>query len=85
MIRKDSEYGSYVSSQETLESGNECVICRDAYVTPIKLECNHIFCEDCIEEWFKREKTCPICRHEIKSAGKLLYADGSTNITIALF
>jgi E3 ubiquitin-protein ligase SHPRH len=32
----------------------------------ILLECNHIFCENCLKEWLtKSKKTCPTCRKEV--------------------
>ncbi|KAL3107435.1 hypothetical protein niasHT_014152 [Heterodera trifolii] len=46
-----------------------CAICFDQF--PLKtfdrpLPCNHIFHNDCIEDWFRSgHKTCPICRREM--------------------
>lgn len=34
--------------------------CQDAYREPTKLPCSHIFCNDCLSEWFERERTCPM-------------------------
>src|SRR5665647_2262760 len=39
-----------------------CVICNDVLKVPVKLECSHIFCSDCIKEWFLRKRICPVCR-----------------------
>lgn len=49
---------------------NYCYICMD-YKNDNnmkKLNCNHIFCHDCIKEWFKKKNICPMCRniHEEK-------------------
>ena len=45
----------------------ECVICLD-YLDKgddIRvLKCGHVFHDGCIEEWFMKEVTCPICRDE---------------------
>jgi len=46
-----------------------CPICledmhKTLYMRVIK-ECQHEFCGNCIEEWFKENKTCPICKLEI--------------------
>lgn len=56
------------SSSENLrlmEEGllNTCVICMEEYTnkTRKKLRCGHIFCADCINEWYKRKQTCPLC------------------------
>ena len=40
----------------------ECCICRDRIEEGIKLNCNHVFHKTCIKEWFKVNKTCPLCR-----------------------
>ena len=31
----------------------------------VKLHCGHMFCEGCIDEWLRREHTCPLCRAPI--------------------
>ena len=31
----------------------------------VTLEWGHIFCQGCLEEWLRRENTCPLCRAEI--------------------
>lgn len=40
-----------------------CIICMNESKL-MKLECNHSFCESCIQQWFKVHKhdTCPMCR-----------------------
>jgi len=47
-----------------------CSICtqilNDTYDTP----CSHSFCKECISNWLKKKKTCPICRYEIDSLEK---------------
>jgi E3 ubiquitin-protein ligase RNFT1 len=69
-----------------LESGDpNCSICSDEFNTPIILDCQHIFCNECISRWFLNEKTCPICRKEHKDAGNFEYYNGSTNIGFSFF
>jgi predicted amidophosphoribosyltransferase len=34
----------------------------------VKLHCGHMFCDGCIEEWLRREHTCPLCRAPISTA-----------------
>tara|TARA_B100001758_G_scaffold36350_2_gene27638 strand:- start:706 stop:1149 length:444 start_codon:yes stop_codon:yes gene_type:complete len=42
-----------------------CSICLDDSKKNIKtLLCGHEFHQSCIEEWFKVEQTCPLCRDD---------------------
>ena len=46
-----------------------CSICLEKLNEDCKIitNCNHLFCENCIEEWFNNQKySCPICRSDIK-------------------
>ncbi|UJR14531.1 hypothetical protein I4U23_001527 [Adineta vaga] len=41
----------------------KCVICKQPFQIPVSLRrCHHTFCKDCIQTWFTRSHTCPICR-----------------------
>ncbi|KMZ65528.1 hypothetical protein ZOSMA_31G01160 [Zostera marina] len=51
-----------------IAAGDLCAICQEKMHAPILLRCKHIFCEDCVSEWFERERTCPLCRALVKSA-----------------
>lgn len=50
---------------------NSCTICikediidNDIYIT----DCNHIFCNECLDDWFQRgNNSCPLCRSEINT------------------
>lgn len=45
----------------------ECSICMDNKHNGILLNCNHIFCEDCLKKWLTTVKnTCPSCRKEVE-------------------
>lgn len=47
-------------------SNEDCCICLENKDSLIKTNCNHLFCEKCILEWFgKGNNTCPLCRKEI--------------------
>jgi hypothetical protein len=39
----------------------DCVICMDKLTAPKKLQCGHIFCEECIGLQFKVKPVCPTC------------------------
>ena len=46
-----------------------CCICLDDTKKNIKtLLCRHKYHKECIEEWFTKEETCPLCRDEFNSA-----------------
>ena len=50
---------------------SECLICRDAYTTPVFTGCQHIYCKACITAWHNSmarkniTPTCPECRAPI--------------------
>ncbi|TVU21651.1 hypothetical protein EJB05_31301, partial [Eragrostis curvula] len=82
---KDFHYGSYATSEQVLAAGDMCAICQEKMHAPILLRCKHIFCEDCVSEWFERERTCPLCRALVKPADLRSFGDGSTSLFFQLF
>ncbi|RZF48985.1 hypothetical protein LSTR_LSTR012468 [Laodelphax striatellus] len=44
----------------------ECCICFERKPNTM-LPCTHSYCKQCIEQWNVNNKTCPICREEVKS------------------
>eukprot|EP00270_Netrium_digitus_P005637 TRINITY_DN1754_c0_g1_i2.p1 TRINITY_DN1754_c0_g1~~TRINITY_DN1754_c0_g1_i2.p1 ORF type:complete len:210 (+),score=16.41 TRINITY_DN1754_c0_g1_i2:224-853(+) len=48
-----------------------CVVCLEDYSFGDLLrqlpECRHYFHVDCIDEWFTRHKTCPVCRQSLQA------------------
>ena len=44
----------------------KCVICLGNYLDDFgKLPCGHMFCLDCVIQWWRMHNTCPFCREEI--------------------
>jgi len=43
---------------------NLCIICMNKSKLTKLNECNHSFCEACIQQWFyvHKHNTCPMCR-----------------------
>lgn len=40
-----------------------CNICLESN-NMLRTDCNHIYCEECLEKWMTRSNTCPVCRSE---------------------
>ncbi|XP_011408058.2 PREDICTED: RING finger and transmembrane domain-containing protein 1-like [Amphimedon queenslandica] len=81
---RDKTYGIPLKKDELLEScESTCPICQDEFNAPIMLRCRHVFCENCVLQWFDRERTCPLCRASIACDPK--WRDGSTSAWPQLF
>lgn len=78
-------YGVPASPEDVAESGDCCAICQERYDRPVRLGCRHVFCEECVGEWFERERTCPLCRATVASAGARSYGDGGTVMYAHIF
>ncbi|XP_073293076.1 uncharacterized protein [Primulina huaijiensis] len=85
LSKKEIHYGCHATSEQVNASGDLCAICQEKMHAPILLRCKHIFCEDCVSEWFERERTCPLCRALVRPADLRSYGDGSTSLLFQLF
>ncbi|PWA43672.1 RING/U-box superfamily protein [Artemisia annua] len=85
LSRKEVHYGSNATPEQVIEAGDMCAICQEKMQAPVLLRCKHIFCEDCVSEWFERERTCPLCRAVVKPAELRSFGDGSTSLICQLF
>ncbi|XP_042015342.1 RING finger and transmembrane domain-containing protein 2-like [Salvia splendens] len=85
LSRKDIHYGAYATTEQVAAAGDLCAICQEKMHSPVLLRCKHIFCEDCVSEWFERERTCPLCRALVKPADLRSFSDGSTSLFFQLF
>lgn len=48
--------------------GTICSVCCESFkLNEFKriLECNHIYHGKCVDEWFRNNISCPICRREV--------------------
>jgi hypothetical protein len=54
----DYEY----ENESLIDSKLLCAICLNPFNKPKITLCEHIFCEYCIGLWYKKSKTCPMCR-----------------------
>ncbi|KAK0397455.1 hypothetical protein QR680_002135 [Steinernema hermaphroditum] len=56
-----------IPSTEEIAKDDHCSICCSTFSQPIKLSCNHLFCEDCVSTWLDKQDTCPICRQKVST------------------
>ncbi|XP_046819487.1 RING finger and transmembrane domain-containing protein 2-like isoform X3 [Vespa crabro] len=75
--------GESPSVEQLLDSGGICAICHEEYNSPIRLNCQHIFCEVCVLTWLTRGRSCPLCRAPI--ADDAIYHDGHTTLFVQLY
>lgn len=71
LIKKIEDYQNppEQNTEENIEKKEdcECSICyNDEKENEVILNCGHSFCEECIKSWEKINKTCPLCRKDIK-------------------
>ena len=79
---RDQYYGNSVSHSELTDT--QCPICQEEVEDPIRLHCNHVFCEGCITSWLDRHPTCPMCRARITTQPPI-WRDGSTSAFVQFF
>ena len=44
------------------------LLCLLASQYPVLTKCDHVFCERCLEEWFRHKKSCPKCNQVLPSS-----------------
>lgn len=63
---------NYKSQNNEETEADSCVICRLDYEDGdglTTLPCNHAYHSDCINNWLKINKACPICSTEVSTSG----------------
>jgi len=47
-----------------------CPICLESFIESKnqirKLKCSHLYCDDCINQWLKKNKRCPCCQIDLE-------------------
>ncbi|CAG5129693.1 unnamed protein product [Candidula unifasciata] len=56
---------------ELMDVTVQCSICTEYFIKATSLNCSHVFCNLCINEWMKIKKLCPNCRTPVTSMTKI--------------
>lgn len=64
-------------TEADIKSDSDFNICSICLLNSIEmaLPCGHSFCDKCISDWRKKQKTCPLCRTEVKSSAYVMVGD----------
>lgn len=50
-------------NEDGIDSNLRCLICQQPLLNPmVGKQCEHAFCKVCINDWYKRDSSCPTCR-----------------------
>uniref|UniRef100_A0A1B6EI08 E3 ubiquitin-protein ligase CHFR n=2 Tax=Cuerna arida TaxID=1464854 RepID=A0A1B6EI08_9HEMI len=69
---------------EVLEEELQCSICAELFIEPTVLNCGHMFCKTCIDEWKTKKKICPMCRAKIVTSVRIFTVDTIIEKNVAL-
>ncbi|CDK24627.1 unnamed protein product [Kuraishia capsulata CBS 1993] len=50
------------------EEDRFCTICQCSIVIGSLTACGHQYCKECLEEWMRNKKICPICKSPLRSS-----------------
>lgn len=72
-IEKASWREAFGKTQDTIDDDGrtdlyECILCLECYQGGDELrhlDCEHVFHVKCIDEWLSRNRTCPLCSHNV--------------------
>uniref|UniRef100_A0A7S3C3Z9 RING-type domain-containing protein n=1 Tax=Prasinoderma singulare TaxID=676789 RepID=A0A7S3C3Z9_9VIRI len=63
------KYAAVAAAAGVVVDGEEqCVVCRCEFEPDedvMSLPCKHYFCVECITQWLKDQKVCPVCNKEV--------------------
>ena len=54
-------------NEDAIDDKLKCIICTQPFQSPVNLDCQHTFCQFCIETWIKTNASCPICRRQFET------------------
>ena len=71
---KEVSYSSSDKEELVLEQDDVCPICQENLNVVVGekqvcvLACSHLYCDDCIKTWLKKNKKCPVCMVDLEDA-----------------
>lgn len=66
------------SSLALPKTESSCPICYKLFKDEslvVKTSCNHVFCEECLNEWKNHQVSCPLCRKNISAEANVIVID----------
>lgn len=63
----DKDYNHYICEQKLTDY--QCIICLNEFdlgQSLTLLKCKHIYHKSCLELWFDKKRTCPLCNISIE-------------------
>jgi hypothetical protein len=63
---RTKDIGEYIVETKNLDY--ECLICLDEFKQGqqiIMIKCGHLYHKPCIDKWFLKKKTCPLCDEQL--------------------
>jgi len=68
----ESAAGTLWVQARAVDHHSSCAVCLQELVADelaVKLPCKHLFHEECVRTWLKKQHTCPTCRAPLPQKG----------------
>jgi len=72
-----------VHTESNFEDELTCSICTELFINAMALNCQHVFCELCIQVWKRNNRNCPICRKGIASQTPSITINNLVSLVVA--
>lgn len=59
------EFVAVMEAITEVETTLECPICYEDIGEGVQLKCKHVYHSGCIDTWFMKKTSCPMCRYDI--------------------
>jgi hypothetical protein len=70
----DRKWQRFLAGRLEIENLQTCALCLEDFPQQnhalIVLECEHVFCESCVVQWFRLRASCPTCRRVVFAYSK---------------